>query len=139
MLYNPGLSPAQVQPSPANQQDGAYEMQCCCGGGLTPPCIADLAVRFRLGMETFVSVRPGKIVYDDDRKPVRNTYEADGFTYYAFRLQAPGDEKRAITYPLNEFYEAIGFSGFDYVNQVAYGVGLISTSCTAGPVSPRRN
>jgi hypothetical protein len=85
---------------------------------------ADLAAHYCLGMETFISVRPGKIVYDDDNKPIRNTFEADGFRYYTFRLQNPGDEKKPLTYPLCQYYDAIGFSGWNYVEQVAYGVGF---------------
>jgi hypothetical protein len=85
---------------------------------------ADLAARFCPGMETFVSVIPGKPVYSDSDKPIRNTYEADGFRYHAFRLQAPGEEKKPIRFPLCQFYDAIGFSGFDYIKQAAYGVGF---------------
>lgn len=84
----------------------------------------DLAARFVPGMETFVSVIPGKPVRNDDGKPIPNIYEDDGFTYYDFRLQKTGDEKKPIKYPLCKFHDAIGYSGWDYIKQVAYAVGF---------------
>jgi hypothetical protein len=84
---------------------------------------ADLYARWHPGTETFVEVAPGKPVLKEDGKPARNTYTADGFTYYQFRLQAAGDETREITYPLSEYWFQVGISGWDYLQGVATAVG----------------
>ena len=86
---------------------------------------ADLAARWRPGMEAFVAVKPGQTVYrDDEETPIPNTYEGDGFRYYGFRLQAAGDEKKPINYPLPDLYHEIGYSGWDYLEGVARSVGF---------------
>ncbi len=86
---------------------------------------ADLAARWWPGMEAFVAVKPGQTVYrDDEETPIPNTYEGDGFRYYGFRLQAAGDEKKPINYPLPDLYHEIGYSGWDYLEGVARSVGF---------------
>ena len=85
---------------------------------------ADLCAKWHPGMETFVEVVPGKPVLKDDGKPARNTYTADGFKYYQFRLQAPGDETDEIGYPLSEFWSQVGISGWDYILGLAYYIGF---------------
>ncbi len=77
-------------------------------------------------MEFFVEVKQGRSVPDpdDDKKTIHNTYEADGYRYHGFRLQAAGDEKKILTYPLCLFFNQIGFSGWDYLEGNARGVGF---------------
>lgn len=85
----------------------------------------DLAERFQPGMEAFVQVDPerGEQVYDRDSKKVPNTYDDGVFRYYNFRIQHPDDVDQVLTYPLEDYFDAIGYSGWDVVRNVAIGVG----------------
>jgi len=86
----------------------------------------DLAARYVPGMEVLAQVEQGKgeQVYRDHRTPVPNTYEDGEHTYYSYRIQAPDDVHRPLTFPLCQHWSAIGWSGWDVVRGVAYGVGF---------------
>lgn len=93
---------------------------------------ADLAARYNDGMEVQVNVEQGtgEEVYDENLKIKPNTYSDGSDEWYAFRIpkNAMGDpidnSGRPMTYLLEEHYEAIGITGWNFKLRRSIGVGF---------------